>query len=651
MSGRTLRTAILVGFLGLANGPVRADGTAAGLGLEEETRGRCLAVLRGGLGSKEFWPGMHAAEALSLSGHGEEVRAAVTPRLPTESDEQRRCGLARELVRAGDLASTRILLNALEKADPYGHVHACESLFKVRQIGDGASLRGALARAEKPSLKIMAAAALARWGSPEALAVLREKATAEDGDTARIAAWVLARTGDRSDLALLRAGARRFDDPLTRAYFEHALAALGDAEGRAKLIRNLEHADPMVRVYAAEFAPEARAVEAKEALVRILDDPVLDVRIRAAEALLLLAGPDDSRSGEMFAREIFPASERNPRYSEGSVLVLRDGRLLYAVTEFEGNGSDFAKARIVAVESADEGRTWGASRVVQENVGKNNVMSVTLRRLSPTSVFDGPIGLFYLVKNSTTDLHVFLRVSEDEGSTFGPPIRVTAEPGYHVLNNDRVTVLSSGRLVVPVASTRDVAGGGEFASACYLSDDQGKTWRRGKGSAKFPERGAMEPEVLELEGGRLLMHFRTQFGYIALSESNDRGETWSEPRSWGVRAPEAPSTLRRIPSTGDLLLIWNDTFRQGDGHGGKRTPLTAAVSTDEGKTWAHRRDLESSDKQTYAYASVVFNRGRALLTYYVCDEASGRISSRFRSTPIAWFYERPASPATESEKP
>ena len=293
----------------------------------------------------------------------------------------------------------------------------------------------------------------------------------------------------------------------------------------------------MVRVYAAEFAPEARAVEANGPLVRLLDDPVLDVRVRAAEALLLLAKPEPPPSSEDVSRDVFSATARNPRYSEGSVLVLRDGRLLYATTEFEGSGSDFARARIIAVTSVDEGRTWGAPRVLQENVGQQNVMSVTLRRLSSEAVFDGPIGMFYLVKNSPADLQVHLRVSEDEGATFGPPVRVTAEPGYHVLNNDRVTVLSSGRLVVPVASTADVDTENTFASACYLSDDRGKTWRRGRGAVKYPKRGAMEPEVLEREGGRLLMHFRTQAGHIAVSESTDGGETWGEPHSWGVHAP------------------------------------------------------------------------------------------------------------------
>jgi sialidase-1 len=149
----------------------------------------------------------------------------------------------------------------------------------------------------------------------------------------------------------------------------------------------------------------------------------------------------------------------------------------------------------------------------------------------------------------------------------------------------------------------------------------------------------MEPEVLELSDGRLLMHMRTQLGHVAVSESADRGETWSEARAWDVRAPEAPATLRRIPSTGDLLLIWNDSFRSGADPRGKRTPLTAAISNDEGRTWTYRHDLETNPHQTFAYTSVAFDQGRVLLTYYVRDEATGRISSRFRSVPIAWLYE------------
>lgn len=615
-----------------------AQESRTGIALDPSTRERCLKILRAAIVSDEFWPAMHAAEALSVSGLGAEVQGRLKPLLGTEKDDQKRCGLARELVRAGDLAQVQSLWEVLASPNPYGHVHACESLYKIGEIGDGRQLRSAMGQLDQPKKVLMAAATLSRGGSPEALAVLRKFLTHDDGEIARIGAWVLARTGDRSDWDSLKKGAQRFSDPLTKAYFEHALAALGDAEGRAALLRNLRSTDSAVQIYACEFAPEARATDASDSLIGLLDDDVLDVRVRAAQALLQLAQPAPLDRNTEFMRDVFPATAKNPRYSEGSIAVLRNGRLLYATTEFIDSESDFAAARIVAVESADGGRSWGTPRVLQENVGQKNVMSVTLRRLSHPARYDASLGCFYLVKNSFNDLQVYLRISTDEAKSFGQPILVTNAPGYHVLNNDRVTVTTSGRILVPVATTEDVGKVNHFVCSCVYSDDGGQTWKRSQNTVDYAQRGAMEPEVVELNDGRLLLHFRTQLGHIAVSESRDLGQTWSTARSWEVRAPEAPSTVRRIPATGDLLLVWNDTFSAGSGHGGKRTPLTAAVSADEGKTWTHRRNLETSPEHTFAYTSAVFHQGRALLSYYVRDEKSGQISSRFRSIPVAWFY-------------
>ena len=261
----------------------------ATLSLDETTRTRCLKVLRDGLKSDEFWPSMHAAEGLSVSGFGAEVKESVARKVPTETDDQRRCGLARELVRAGDAARAQTLFDILGGQNPHGHTHAAESLFKIRQVGDGALLKRAMARGDQPKLAMMAAAALARSGNAEALVLLRKFAKDEDGENAKIAAWVLARVGNRSDLPALRDGARKFNEPLTKAYFEHALAALGDQDGLAALVRNLGHADPAVRTYACEFAPDARAISGKTALLKLLDDDVLDIRIRAAQALIQLS--------------------------------------------------------------------------------------------------------------------------------------------------------------------------------------------------------------------------------------------------------------------------------------------------------------------------------------------------------------------------
>src|SRR5262245_49447607 len=79
-----------------------ADRKTGGLDLSPQLRDRCLAVLREGFNSDEFWPSMHAAEGLTLAGRQEEVLAMLGERLKAETDDAKRCGPARELIRAGD---------------------------------------------------------------------------------------------------------------------------------------------------------------------------------------------------------------------------------------------------------------------------------------------------------------------------------------------------------------------------------------------------------------------------------------------------------------------------------------------------------------------------------------------------------------------
>jgi hypothetical protein len=366
-------------------------------------------------------------------------------------------------------------------------------------------------------------------------------------------------------------------------------------------------------------------VEMRTALVKVLRTPRSQVLSRAASG---------SPSG--VSNDVFTASTDHPRYSEGSILSLADGSLLFANTEFDKSTSDFAPARIVARRSSDGGNTWGHSEIMQDNVGRMNVMSATLRRFRTQQ--EAALGLFYLVKDYRDDLKVYLRTSANDGRSFGEPRLITDAPGYHVMNNDRVTDLADGRLLCPVAWTRDVKTDDHFVSFCYWSDDEGKTWSTGTSRVNLLKRGAMEPEVLELNDRRVLMIVRTQLGEIYASFSNDRGQSWSPALPWSIRSPESPATLRRIPATGDLLLVWNPVYNAGAEHGGKRTPLVAAISTNEGRTWSAPHTLEDRTDQEYAYTSVTFFEHRVLLSYYVADASTGRISTRFRSLPLNWFY-------------
>lgn len=262
---------------------------------EPPVRQRAVAVLRVGLsgtGADAFWPAMHAAEGLTLAGFPAEVRAALEPRLATEDDPRHRCGLARELVRAGDRDRVAILAGILAGDDPRGHVHAAESLFKVGEVGDAAALRRAGGQRDDIKLWLMASAALARGGDATGLATIRAALRGDDPDGIMLAGWVLGQIGDATDIEPLRARLPATATPLARAYLEHALAMRGDAAGLEALGRNLAAADDAIRAAAANAAGEARAAAFVTRLVHLLDDPAPDVRIRAAHAILVVDQPD-----------------------------------------------------------------------------------------------------------------------------------------------------------------------------------------------------------------------------------------------------------------------------------------------------------------------------------------------------------------------
>lgn len=277
---------LLLVILGVPMGLVNANDRFE---LSDELRARCLKTLREGLNSDEFWPAMHAAEGLTLAGHGDEVRECLEPKLPTEKDDQRRCGLARELVRAGDRDKTQVMLDILAGSDPYGHVHAAESLYKVDEIGDGKAMKRAAKQTENMKLHLMALAALARVGNKDALRQLRVRLTDADPETRKIAAWILGRIGDAADFPQLRKNIESAPDAISRAYNEHSLASLGDPDGLRALVANLRDKDPAIRTYAATFAGDTKQVSLGTALIPLLDDENIDVRVRAAQSLLVLA--------------------------------------------------------------------------------------------------------------------------------------------------------------------------------------------------------------------------------------------------------------------------------------------------------------------------------------------------------------------------
>lgn len=317
-----------------------------------------------------------------------------------------------------------------------------------------------------------------------------------------------------------------------------------------------------------------------------------------------------------FHLTVAPVGPANPRNSEAAIIERKDASLLLGWTEFyAGDGADHGPARISGKLSTDKGRSWGDKFTLVENDGGRNVMEVNFLRLR-----DGRIALFYCQKNTeSTDCRVMMITSADEGMTWGGAKQLSADNKYTGLTNGRCVRLKSGRILLEAWE--------DGYSYCYLSDDEGETWRESQRIK--PGDGSWEPACIELSDGRVLMLTRTGLGGQYQSLSGDGGETWSEPVASPHLGTAAPVSLSRIPSTGNILAIWNHNPGASS-----RSPLTAAVSKDEGKTWEQFRNIEEAPGDAWAYPAVTWVGDEALLTYF---NYTGGLSLQLKILPADWF--------------
>ena len=370
--------------------------------------------------------------------------------------------------------------------------------------------------------------------------------------------------------------------------------------------------------------------------------------------VLLCLGVRAFAADMAFGRTVLdlPPGPGNPRNSEGAFLELKDGKILFVYSHFIGASSgDAAKARLAARLSGDGGDTWGKDEVIAtpEEDEVMNVMSVSLLRFG-----NGDIGIFYLLRRSWHDMRMWCRRSTDDGRTWGTPLQCMAAAGYYVVNNDRVTRLASGRIVIPAALHRAIADRNESAAIdwrgvaeFFLSDDDGRTWRKAREYCTLPvthtKSGLQEPGVIETSPGTLWGWARTDLGRQYEFFSADGGETWSVPAPSRFTSPNSPLSMKRVPGSDRLLAIWNPgpayETRPVKRVAGDRTPLVFATGVAANGAWTRAAVLEGSDEAGYCYTAIHFTPDAVLLAYCAGGEADkSRLARlRMRKIPLAAF--------------
>lgn len=332
---------------------------------------------------------------------------------------------------------------------------------------------------------------------------------------------------------------------------------------------------------------------------------------------------------------------RGYRGNNGDLLHMKDGSVIFCYTEYGETGG------IMVKKSTDEGKTWSEPSVLipQPRLpGKGRYIHPSLLRVKNDEIL---IAYNYSTHPTTPYFaKVFYRRSADEGRTWSDQLLVTPYPGYTLVHNDKLFSLKDGRIIAVaeqkeyMPSSHDHTG---YVGLCFYSDDNGHSWHPSKNKVdlyKSKKIEVQEADAVELKDGRLMMFARTYSGFPVRAYSKDRGETWSEGEPIKeLKMPYAGlPTVRRIPSTGDLLFIWISERSDLEENGKKlarRCALTIAISKDEGKTFLHQRNIVRDPKNDYGYQCIEFiDNDLALVAYHTND------GLHLARIGIDWFYEK-----------
>ena len=347
---------------------------------------------------------------------------------------------------------------------------------------------------------------------------------------------------------------------------------------------------------------------------------------------------------------------------------------------------------VKAMYSADGGRTWTDGGILLDTEGQK-IRGKTLRPWSLIRLKSGALAAGYWQRRRADAKGVgqqdyYFVKSVDEGKTWSKPVHVNwpGTPAWPVW----MIQTKTGRLVLPNEYWYDhqAADIGIGICTAYYSDDEGKSWQESPDSLFVWEKdgdmvaGTEVPCAAETADGRILMFMRTKVGRIARSYSKDDGEHWSEASLTDLVSSNSELWLTQIPTTGDLLCVWNQASTEEVKTGYYRARLTSAISKDSGKTWENFRTVAMSPGQKKitriakprppanlksqgavppreltapegfhmnTFPRVKFIGDTAYLVYnhriYKYPEGATRWkreynSRRLRAFPISWFYDK-----------
>lgn len=216
---------------------------------------------------------------------------------------------------------------------------------------------------------------------------------------------------------------------------------------------------------------------------------------------------------------------------------------------------------------------------------------------------DGIVWLFYITNYGPTwsSARIKYKISRDGAHTWSDPYMLSFEQGTMV--RSAPIVLNDGDYLLPVyhETGEDREGTAQDTCSYFMRyDPQEKLWSE-TNRIYSPEIGNLQAQPVQIDDDYLIAYIRRggtfepdPDGMAFRSESRDGGHTWSPAKRSRFYNPNSALDFIKLKN-GHLLMVYNDSNEA------ERMPLTVAISTDQDKTWPHRRNIVNRPGDTAAY--------------------------------------------------
>ncbi len=301
-------------------------------------------------------------------------------------------------------------------------------------------------------------------------------------------------------------------------------------------------------------------------------------------------------------------------------LCFRDGSMLAAWFSGSAEGNDDVAVYYARKEQGD----WSKPVKLEDNLYAPH--------WNPVLFFldDERIILFYKVGSKIYEWQTYFCISHDNGKTFSSPEQlVSGDTGGRGPVRNKPIRLANGDILAP-ASTEN----GIWHSFVDISVDQGKTWEKSSdiyienltydeqevvitdslrkipvSEQSYYGRGVIQPTLWESTPGTIHMLLRSTEGNIFRSDSLDSGKTWSA--AYRTELPNNNSGIDLVKMVdGSLLLVFNPV----ETNWGARSPISLAVSKDNGATWEKMMDLDTGEGE-FSYPAITASEDHVFITY------------------------------------